>query len=195
MESAPMDFVSVIQVFTGSTAPIQLVLDPCATTTTTTFSTALIVATIVQKESKFHVNLMTRKTSSQVLPKAFAMASVRVSALHHTSERTAAFWIVSTIVVSMVTAASSFRNQDASVKMASRENTANIENANITARIRTESVLATLENARAMLSTLLTTEEYRGTRGRVMIVPTYQHGVDKNPSLYCNRWLLLLSQT
>eukprot|EP00985_Skeletonema_marinoi_P024557 scaffold17147_cov148-Skeletonema_marinoi.AAC.2 len=123
------------------------------------------------------------------------MASVRVSALLHSSERTAAFWIVSTIVLSMVTAASSFRNQDASAKMASQENSVSGENANITARIRTESVITRPENARAMLSTLLTTEEYRGTRGRVMIVPTYQHGVDKKPSLFGNHWLLLLSQT
>ena len=121
-----MDFVSVTQGFTELTVLIRHVQDPCAATMTVTFSTALIAASIAQKESKFHVNLMPMKTSSRELKKAFAMGLVRVSALLHTSERTAAFWTARTTAASTVTAASSSLNQDVSAKMDSPESTASI---------------------------------------------------------------------
>ena len=91
MEFATMDFASVIRDFMVSTAPIQLVLDPCVAMMKTTFSTVLIVATIAQKVSKFHVNSMTMRTSSQVHLTAFVMGSELVSVPHPSSGRTAVF--------------------------------------------------------------------------------------------------------
>ncbi len=184
-----MDIANVTQDITVSTAPIQHVLDPCVAMTKTTFSTALIVAMIVQEESKFHVNLMKMKTSSQAHLKVFAMGSARVSALLRTSVRTAVFWIVSTIAVSMVTAASSFRNHDACVTTDTQENSASTENASITAPIRTEFVIKRQESACAMLSFLLSTKEYRGQPGRAKTAPGFQHGVDNKPTLFCHHWL------
>mmetsp|Transcript_14734 Transcript_14734/g.22712 ORF Transcript_14734/g.22712 Transcript_14734/m.22712 type:complete len:303 (-) Transcript_14734:225-1133(-) len=193
MGSVPMDFVNVIQDFTASTALIQHVLDPCAATMTTTFSIVLIVATTAQKESKFRVNLMPKKTFLRDPPKVFAMGLVRVSALLRTSETTAAFWIVSTIAVLQVIVASSFRNQDASAKMDLRANTASTRNAKPTAPIRTEFAIVRLESACAMLYILLTIGGHRGQYGRAKTAPTCQHGVDKQLPMFGNHWLSLLS--
>jgi len=190
MESAPMDIVSVTQDFTVLTAPIRRVLDQCVVMMKTTFSTVLIAVMILQEESKFLVNSM--KTSSQVHLKVFAMGSVRVSALLRTLGRTAVYWIVSIIAVSMVTAASSFRNRDACVTTDTQENTASTENASITALTRTEFAIQRREDVIAMLYIPPTPEESSGLHGRAKTAPGFQHGVDEQPSLFCHHLLSFL---
>ena len=89
----------------------------------------------------------------------------------------------------MVTAASSFRNQDACARMAMQVNTASTENAGTIVAIQTGFVIMRQESACAILSILLTIEEYHGIFGRAMIAAFHQHSVDKKPTLFGHHWL------
>lgn len=126
---------------------------------------------------------MMKTTSSRVLVKVFAMGLVRVSALLHTSAKTAVFSIVNTIAASMDIVASSILKLGACARTGTKENIASIESVHTTAPTPTASAIKTLGSVCAILYILLLIEGYHGVFGRVRTAPICQCSVEKQPTL------------